>query len=222
MKYVMSDIHGCDFEFKEMIKLINFNEKDELYVVGDIFDRGSNPLDVFDFVVGHKNVHLIKGNHEKFFEDYILSHDASLWYCNGGAATHTQIMNKDFMYEEMLFKYISKLPYIMVVDKFILTHAGVLFPDNYEDLTIDEFISMQEEDTCLWDRSIIKNLDKKFKDYTIIVGHTPVQSIRKVYDETPTIIKGSGVIAIDCGCVFKEAKGRLACLRLDDMKEFYI
>ena len=33
------------------------------------------------------------------------------------------------------------------------------------------------------------------------------------------IYHGSGRIGIDCGCAYPE--GRLACLRLDDMKEFY-
>lgn len=222
MKYVMSDIHGCYNEFKEMLKLINFNKDDELYILGDIFDRGPEPLRVLDLVLDHKNIHLLKGNHEKFFEDYVKTGSLSLWYQNGGDVTYNKIMNKDFMYEDMLLRYVNNLPYIRVVDKFILTHAGVRFPNNYEDLTIDEFISMQEEDTCLWDRSITKNLDKKFKDYTIIVGHTPVQIITDIYDEIPFILIGDGVICIDCGCVFKEANGRLACLRLDDMREFYI
>lgn len=222
MKYVISDIHGCYNEFKEMLKLIDFNKDDELYILGDIFDRGPEPLKVLDFILGNKNIILLKGNHEKFFEDYMQTGSLTLWYHNGGDTTYAKIMNKDFMYEDMLFRYINKLPYIKVVDKFILTHAGLTFPNNYENFTIDEFISIQDEDTCLWDRTTSKNLNRKFKDYTIVIGHTPVQSITDNYDETPYILKGEGVICIDCGCVFKQANGRLSCLRLDDMKEFYI
>ena len=33
------------------------------------------------------------------------------------------------------------------------------------------------------------------------------------------IYHGNRMIGIDCGCAYKN--GRLACLRLDDMKEFY-
>ena len=33
---------------------------------------------------------------------------------------------------------------------------------------------------------------------------------------------GSGIIGIDCGCGNKTENRRLACLRLDDMREFYV
>ena len=33
------------------------------------------------------------------------------------------------------------------------------------------------------------------------------------------IYHGNQMIGIDCGCAYKD--GRLGCLRLDDMKEFY-
>lgn len=219
MKYVMSDIHGCYDEFINMLELINFNNEDELYILGDIFDRGDKPIQILDYIISHKNIHLIKGNHEKFFEEFYESGDAQLWYYNGGNTTHEGIVHQPY-YADTLYKYIKKLPYIKVVDKFILTHAGVYFPSNYEELTIDEFIELQEEEFCLWDRSNIGN-EKKFKDYTIIVGHSPVQSITNNCDDVK-LLHRNGTIYIDCGCVFKRANGKLACLCLDTMEEFYI
>lgn len=38
--YCISDIHGCFNEFQDMLKLINFQKEDELYILGDIIDRG--------------------------------------------------------------------------------------------------------------------------------------------------------------------------------------
>ena len=220
MKYVMSDIHGCYDEYIRMLELINFSDEDELYILGDIFDRGNKPLEILDHVLGNKNIHLLKGNHEKMFEEAYESGDMSLWYYNGGGTTDVEIVNKSEGYEEMLCKYIKKLPFVKVIDKFILVHAGVYFPSNYEELTIDEFIELQEEEFCLWDRSNIGN-EKKFKDYTIIVGHSPVQSITNNCDDVK-LLHRNGTIYIDCGCVFKRANGKLACLCLDTMEEFYI
>lgn len=221
MKYVMSDIHGCYDEYIRMLELINFSDEDELYILGDIFDRGNKPIQILDYIISHKNIHLIKGNHEKFFEEFYESGDAQLWYYNGGNTTHEGIVHQPYYYyADTLYKYIKKLPYIKVVDKFILTHAGVYFPSNYEELTIDEFIELQEEEFCLWDRSNIGN-EKKFKDYTIIVGHSPVQSITNNCDDVK-LLHRNGTIYIDCGCVFKRANGKLACLCLDTMEEFYI
>lgn len=217
-RYVMSDIHGCFTEFKAMLEKINFGEKDELYILGDIFDRGVQALGVLDYVLGHKNIHLLKGNHEKMFEEYFETKDASLWYYNGGRATHMEIMEKA-MDEEQLYHYIKKLPYIKVVDKFILVHASVLYVKGFENMSIEEFIKAQEEDSCIWDRINIGK-EKKFKDYTVICGHTPVQSITG--NNENKIIHREGTIYIDCGAVFKRVDGRLACLNIDTMEEFYV
>ena len=219
-RYVTSDIHGCYDKFIQLLKLIKFSDKDELYILGDIFDRGDKPIQILDYIISHKNIHLIKGNHEKFFEEFYESGDASLWYYNGGNTTHEGIVKQPYYYADSLYRYIKKLPYIKVVDNFILTHAGVYFPSNYEELTIDEFIELQDEEFCLWDRSNIGN-EKKFKDYTIILGHTPAQTITNNCDNVK-IIHRNGTSYIDCGCVFTKANGKLGCLRLDDMKEFYV
>lgn len=53
-RYVMSDIHGCYAEFIEMLQKINFGDDDELYVLGDIFDRGPQPLKVLDYILDKK------------------------------------------------------------------------------------------------------------------------------------------------------------------------
>lgn len=218
-RYVMSDIHGCFDKFKKMLELINFNKDDELYILGDIFDRGPQPLDILDYVVGNKNVFLLKGNHESLFEEYFESKSAQLWYLNGGSTTHNQIMTHEYMKEHQIYQYIRSLPFIKVVDKFILVHASVLYVNGFEDMSIDEFIKAQEEENCIWDRINI-NKEKKFKDYTVICGHTPVQSIDKNQDVK--IIHREGTIYIDCGAVFNDCNGKLACLNIDTMEEFYV
>ena len=42
--YVMSDIHGNYRAYKAMLEKINFNREDMLYILGDILDRGPNPI----------------------------------------------------------------------------------------------------------------------------------------------------------------------------------
>jgi serine/threonine protein phosphatase 1 len=221
MKYAMSDIHGCYDKFIKMLELINFSEQDELYVLGDIFDRGDKPLEILDYIINHKNITLIKGNHEKMFEDYFENNDASLWIHNGGQTTLNAIIKNNFLYEEALYKYIKRLPLYKIVDKFILVHAGLYLPNNYESLKIETIMNMQEEDIMLWDRSSIGD-ERAIEGYTIIVGHTPAQSITKDYNNVK-ILHRKGVSYIDCGCVFGErANGKLACLCLDNMEEFYV
>ena len=60
--YVMSDIHGCFDEFMQMLDLIHFSSTDELYVLGDVIDRGPEPIKCLRYCMDAKNVHLLLGN----------------------------------------------------------------------------------------------------------------------------------------------------------------
>ena len=57
-----------------------------------------------------------------------------------------------------------------------------------------------------------------FDDKIVIFGHTPTHHY--MYDYPMAIWHGRDKIGIDCGCAWGK-DGRLGCLRLDDMKEFY-
>lgn len=153
-RYVMSDIHGCYSEFIEMLDKINFSDNDELYILGDIFDRGPQPLKVLDYILERKNIVMLKGNHEKMFQDSIESNDYILWYFNGGYVTHSQLQERGQKEIEKVYSYVKELPLIKVVDKFIFVHAGF---ENYDDsLELDEFLT-QDENICVWSRENIGN-----------------------------------------------------------------
>ena len=66
-----------------------------------------------------------------------------------------------------------------------------------------------------------KRLDRYAKlpeGKTVIFGHTPTARYQVAYPMK--IYHGdNGMIGIDCGCAYID--GRLGCLRLDDMQEFY-
>ena len=217
-KYVMSDLHACYDKFIKMLELIQFNENDELYILGDIFDRGDKPFEIVDYIVAHKNIYLIKGNHEQMFIECYEEKNMEVWYTISAFTSGKQIEKKNSVYEALVYSYLRKLPYIKVVDKFILVHGGLNFPKDYESLELEQFLN-QEENNCLWNRSNIGN-EKKYRDYTVICGHTPVQAIEKMTDVK--ILKRYGTIYIDCGCSFQRENGKLACLRLEDMEEFYV
>ena len=57
---------------------------------------------------------------------------------------------------------------------------------------------------------------------TVIVGHTCTFWMDLIEDRPFKIWHGPGIIDIDCGCGNETDMRRLACLRLDDMKEFYV
>lgn len=57
-RYVVSDLHGCYNKFTELLRLVRFSDKDELYIIGDIFDRGPEPLKILDYIYENKNVYI--------------------------------------------------------------------------------------------------------------------------------------------------------------------
>ena len=44
MRYVISDIHGEYFLFLELINKIGFDDSDELYVCGDVIEKGDDSV----------------------------------------------------------------------------------------------------------------------------------------------------------------------------------
>lgn len=218
--YAMSDLHGMYDEFIEMLELIKFSQSDTLYILGDVFDVGEYPIDIIEFIMMRKNIKLLMGNHEALFLNYIETGSPLLWYQNGGKTTHNQILEQGSEYEIMLYNYIKQLPLLHIHDNNILCHAGLYIPRNYTNLTIQEIINLQDTNSLLWERYSVNN-EKKIDGYNIICGHTPVQSITKDYRNVK-ILERNSTYYIDCGCSYGPNKGKLACLRLEDKKEFYV
>ena len=64
--YAVGDIQGCFEEFKEGLKLINFDKsKDFLWIAGDLINRGPDSLKVLNHIISIKDsVHIVLGNHD--------------------------------------------------------------------------------------------------------------------------------------------------------------
>lgn len=97
--YVVSDLHGQYEAFEAGLKKIEFNDKDELYVIGDAIDRGSGGIKILQHVKQEKNMDLIIGNHEFMMLNAVdpnvkpkcNGQDDVLWlYYNGGNATFAE------------------------------------------------------------------------------------------------------------------------------------
>ena len=93
MKYfVVSDIHSFFGEFKKAIDEAGFDPTDEnhrLIICGDLFDRGSQPLELMQYLNEEvPNAILIRGNHEDLFVK--MCERGEPWmhdYSNGTAQT---------------------------------------------------------------------------------------------------------------------------------------
>ena len=137
----------------------------------------------------------------------------SAWVKNGGATTLEGFRNLDADMKEGVLDYLAEMALYEEVtvkgETYLLVHAGIrnFSPDmDLDECTPEDFLS-----------EALDTEKEYFEDKQIIVGHVAVKDIP---DADPDMIYyGNGSIAIDCGAAFG---GKLACLCLDNGKEYYI
>lgn len=130
--YVLSDVHGHKAALDEALGLASPGDSDAIYVLGDIVDRGPEPLGVIQLVRSLPNTHVLMGNHERMLVDILRETgdmDSFTWALNGGVATALGLdaLDKDELAE--LVDWVEALPLFDVVDtatrRYILVHAGI-------------------------------------------------------------------------------------------------
>ena len=64
MTFVISDIHGDWNAYQSILSQINLRDEDQLYVLGDVIDRGSDGLRILRDIMKKPNMTMLSGNHE--------------------------------------------------------------------------------------------------------------------------------------------------------------
>ena len=223
MTYVVSNLHGNYQKYKAMLAEISFKDTDILYVLGDIVDYGEETMELIANMSMRYNVYPVVGEHDyrairmlQGFDRMLKSGDApdpeyiaemTEWMADGGKVTLDGFRALDEEMREGVIDYLSDLALYEEVEvkgkTYLLVHAGIA--DFDPDADLDDYMP---EDFF----TEAANLGATYyPDKTLIVGHTPTESGK--------IERGDGVIAIDCGVA---EGGKLACLCLDNGKEFYV
>ena len=229
MTYTISDIHGRIDLYHEILEKMSFCAEDTLYILGDIGDRNEGGIHIFKEIMDEPNIHMLMGNHEQMMLDAIVSPEAislngnetneQLWFRNGGSITKKEFWAESEELQQRILQYIKGLPLNISLEvdgtKYLLVHGMPTcmfgkYGRDYDDIA--EF--------AVWER-IEGWMKVEFPADVMICGHTPTWYYR---DENPMRICSvrENVYDIDCGCASgEEYGGRLACLRLEDMKAFY-
>ena len=233
MRYVVSDIHGCYEEYRELLEKIHFSDADELYVLGDAMDRGPEPVKVVQDMMKRPNVFYILGNHDAVFltlirdiaKEVVSGNTENLsaeifrsyreWMEDGGGVTLQQFISLSVQEQEDLLIYLEEAAsYEMLEEKgclYILVHAGI---ENFSpDRELDEYAAID----FLLERADYGKRYYPSEHIFLVTGHTPTPLIRN--DKKPMVYQGNGHIAIDCGCVFG---GQLAAYCIETGRTAYV
>ena len=226
MIYVMSDLHGCFELYVKMLKKIFFGEKDTLYILGDMVDRGKDGMKILLDIAVRKNVVCLRGNHDQQAE-ILLSNlyrleeeNASkelidvykMWLADGGDKTLMEYFTLSAEEQQTVLSVLknSLLSKEICVNgkDYLLSHT---VPEaerlrDFKKWGVEEYTFGEPDYEQIY-----------FEDKFIVTGHTPTGLIDK--KSKGRIWKGNNHIAIDCGAVFG---GTLGCLCLDTMEEFYV
>ncbi len=220
MIYAVSDIHGCYDKDREILEQIHFSDDDTLYVLGDVLDRGPEPLRVLEDMAGTYNVIPIIGNHEymalsvlrglmteirednydkvldrEFMEKY------QHWIADGGQVTLDQFRKLNRDDREFFLEYLEEFQLYeeltMNGSRYVLVHADIAGGKKdrpLEECGIEELIFTRADYSRVYSDA-----------FYLVTGHTPTFVIDAEYDGK--IYRKNRHIAIDCGCVFGRPLG---------------
>jgi serine/threonine protein phosphatase 1 len=211
-RYAIGDIHGCYKSFDALLERIALTRADEVYLLGDYIHRGPSSLKVIERILYlQKEGYQIKcllGNHEE-----MAMPDLSI----GARSPHLYTQLTDSFVQEIfktysevprqIIDFIDQLKTIVLLDDYILVHAGINFKAN-EPLT--------ERKSMVWIRDWYADINRELLGNRIILhGHTPI--LNSTMEQQYQNMQVNGYLDLDGGCVFfnREQLGQLCALDMD-------
>jgi bis(5'-nucleosyl)-tetraphosphatase (symmetrical) len=124
MDYAIGDVQGCFNSLNALLKKINFNiDRDRLFFLGDVVNRGPHSLETLRFIYSHKdNIDMVLGNH-----DFHLLVCAFTERSPNKKDTFQNILNASD--KIALLQYLLNRPLVIEYEDALMVHAGV--PPNW-------------------------------------------------------------------------------------------
>ncbi|MCM1048537.1 MAG: fructose-bisphosphatase class III [Clostridiales bacterium] len=234
MRYIVSDIHGCYRQYQALLEKIQFSDNDELYILGDVVDRGPEPIRLMQDIMERHNVIFILGNHdfimyslmkrlcveitEENYDSYLTNDimlDYNLWMQDGGQVTAKQFQKLSRSEQEDMLDYIEGASGYEVIEcngkEYRLVHAGLADFSPDKDLAEYDLYELLEE------RADYSKRYYPDENIFLVTGHTPT-----IYIDgwnKPEVYRKNGHIALDCACV---GGGKLAAFCVETEEVIYV
>lgn len=221
--FVVGDIHGMFDHLGALLKNVSFDEeRDRLFSVGDLVDRGPQSNDALKWLE-HPWFHAVRGNHEQFVIDSENPEQLDIWINYNGGDWWLKVDESEQGTYRAAF---ASMPLAMEVDT-DSGCVGIVHADVPPFISWEHFISLLESRDrdatlyALWSRNRITGQGSSRpvsgKVDRIYCGHTP----------TRMTVQLENVCYIDTGAVYaiegyEEAKLTLVEVQPAPHREFSI
>ena len=179
--FVVGDLHGMFAHLSMLLKEIGFSmEKDRLFSVGDLVDRGPGSKDALEWL-RYDWFHACRGNHEQFAIDSIHPEHLETWVRYNGGEWWLDLGPA----EQRRFRdAFERMPLAMEIETDTGT-VGIVHADVPPSQTWDEFMELLQVGdrdatlTALWSRTRLQgdcvNRPVKGRVERVYCGHTPLR-----------------------------------------------
>ena len=217
MHYITSDVHNDNEKLNKLLKKLDLQKDDKLYILGDLFDRSNHnpdPVGVYFSVLKlGERCQVIKENHEQELAEYIVNYFNTKERKRGKLIPYTY-NSFDLLVQRLtsvdlqnMARWIFQLPIQVSVKiedtDYLMAHAMTATPEN-----------AHEEGYYLCGEDVNKFLENGIEGFISICGHSNPEG------NTVWKNKKDSVWICDCGCGF--ASGRLGCICLETGDIIYV
>ncbi len=217
MTYVISDISGNYQKFKALMDNVLINDSDTLYILGNTVDFGDEPMELIEDISMRSNVYAVAGARDYLAARMLYGFDKMLksgaapdadyiaemtaWVSEGGQPTLEGFRALDADAREGVLDYLTEMTLYEEAD--VKGKSYVLLSRGIANYTADTDLADYEPEDFFADDATAPEIE----DAIVIVGGEPTKSGK--------IEREGNVIRINCGA-------KLACLCLENGKEFYV
>ena len=193
--YVFSDVHGHFGTLDRLLERVSPSSDDRIFMLGDMIDRGPDPISVVRCCHDLPNTTVLMGNHEDLMLSYYADPDSSMaqinWEINGAWPTQEGLAKLPVDERVELARWLFTLPLYAQTEvggrRYLLVHAGI-DPQRidrsdievWDEQAVDRVIANQYRDDLMWIREDFWGyptglVDEHGEGPIVIAGHTPTR-----------------------------------------------
>ena len=200
--YVFSDVHGHFGTLDRLLERVSPTSDDQIFMLGDMIDRGPDPISVVKCCRSLPNTTVLMGNHEDLMLSYYANIDdpnAQLnWLINGAAPTQDGLHGLPVDERVELARWLFTLPLYAQTEvdgrRYLLVHAGIdprrishRGVDVWDEAAVDKMVGNQYRDDLMWIREDFWGqptglVNSEGEGPIVIAGHTPTRYLDLMAD----------------------------------------